>query len=145
VYLERFGVLSVDLVDEDDRGQSRGERFFEDEAGLGLGAFIGVDDEHDAIDHLHDTLHLATEVGVSGSVDDVDDVVAPADRGVLRLDRDAALALLVHRVHGTFLDDLVVAEGTGLLEHLVHERGLAMIDVSDDGNIADAIRSDGAI
>ena len=34
-------------------------------------------------------------------------------------------------------DDLVVAEGAGLPEHLVDERGLAVIDVRDDGDIAD--------
>ena len=31
---------------------------------------------------------------------------------------------------------LVGAEGSGLLQELVHERGFAMIDVGDDGDVA---------
>ncbi len=32
---------------------------------------------------------------------------------------------------------LVGAEGAGLLEQLIDERGLAVIDVRDDGDVAD--------
>ena len=143
VHFEGFGVEAIDLVNENDRGQSGGESFLENEAGLGLGAFVSVHDKHDAVDHLHDALHFSAEVGVSWGVDDVDDVVAPADGGVLGFDRNSSLTLLVHGVHGALIHRLVFAKGAGLLEHLIHERGLAMINVSDDGNISDAIRGDG--
>ena len=33
-------------------------------------------------------------------------------------------------------DDLVVAEGAGLAEHLVDQRGLPVVDVRDDGDVA---------
>ena len=48
-----------------------------------------------------------------------------------------ALALERVRVHHALGDDLIVAKGAGLAEHLVHERGLAVIDVGDDGDVAD--------
>jgi hypothetical protein len=35
-----------------------------------------------------------------------------------------------------FGDALVVAEGAGLLEQLVDQRGLAVVDVGDDGDVA---------
>ena len=35
----------------------------------------------------------------------------------------------------TLLYDLVLAERTGLPQHLVHEGRFAMIDVGDDGNV----------
>ena len=143
MHLERLGVGTVDLVDENDRREAGFEGFLEDETGLSLGAFVGVDNEHDAVDHFHDALHFAAEVRVSGSVDDVDEIFAPANGGILRLDRDASLAFLVHRVHGTLVDGLVFTEGSGLFEHLVHEGGFAMINVGDDGDVTDAIRGDG--
>ena len=34
-------------------------------------------------------------------------------------------------------DDLIVAKRAGLAEHLVHQRGLAVIDVGDDGDVTD--------
>ena len=39
-------------------------------------------------------------------------------------------------VHGALHDALVLAERAGLLQQPIDQRGLAMVDVSDDGNIA---------
>jgi hypothetical protein len=60
----------------------------------------------------------------------------PVDRGALGEDGDAALALEVVRIHRALGDALVVAEGAGLAQQLVDERGLAMIDVGDDRDVA---------
>jgi hypothetical protein len=70
----------------------------------------------------------------------VDAVVG--DRRVLGEDRDALLALEVVRVHRALLDVRVLAEGAGLTEHRVHERGLAVVDVRDDRDVAE-IRTEG--
>ena len=64
---------------------------------------------------------------------------AVADRGVLGEDRDALLALEVHRVHDALVDVLVLAEGAGLPQHGVDERGLAVVDVGDDGDVAQVV------
>ena len=52
------------------------------------------------------------------------------------LDGDAALTLQVHRVQDLFLH-LPGGERAGQLEQAVGERGFAMIDVGDDGKVAD--------
>ena len=39
-------------------------------------------------------------------------------------------------IHRPLFDALIVAEGAGLAEQLVDKGGLAMIDVRDDGDIA---------
>ena len=65
--------------------------------------------------------------------------VAVADGGVLREDRDALLALEVVGVHDPLDDFLVLAEDAGLPEHGVDERRLAVVDVGDDGDVADVI------
>ena len=69
-------------------------------------------------------------------VDDIDLGSGVKHGGVLGEDRDAALALEVVRVHNAFGDGLVVAEGAALAKHGVNQRGLAVIHVGDDGDIA---------
>ena len=57
---------------------------------------------------------------------------------------DAALAMIViprsfsrsFEIHDPLGDPLILAEGAGLLEQAVHERRLAVIDVGDNGDIA---------
>ena len=88
------------------------------------------------IHHRQDALDLAAEIGVAGRVDDVDARVLPVDRGRLGEDGDAALLFEVVGIHGALGDALVVAEGAGLPEKLVDQRGLAMVDVRDDRDIA---------
>ena len=74
---------------------------------------------------------------MAGRVDDVELHVAVADRGVLREDRDALLALEIHRVHDALGDVLVLAERAGLPEHGVDQRRLAVVDVGDDRDVAE--------
>ena len=64
-------------------------------------------------------------------------VPVPAHGRVLGEDRDAPLALERVGVHHALGDDLVFAERAGLAEHLVDEGRLAVIDVRDDGDVAD--------
>src|SRR5690606_10546376 len=81
-------------------------------------------------------LHLAAEVRVPGGIDDVDAVAVPVDGGVLGQDGDAAFLFLVVAVHHALAQLVAFAEGAGLLQQLVDEGGLAMVDVGDDGDIA---------
>ena len=54
----------------------------------------------------------------------------------LGLDGDAALALDVHRVEQLLLH-VAGGDGPGGLDQPVGERGLAVVDVGDDGEVAD--------
>ena len=62
-----------------------------------------------------------------------------ADRAVLGEDRDAALALEVVAVHHPLADVLVLGERAGLHQQLVDERGLAVVDVGDDRDVAQVL------
>ena len=130
------GVGTVDLVDDDHEGQSGLQGLAQHEAGLGPGSFRGVDEQHDAVDHREGPFDLAAEVGVPGGVDDVDLDVPVSHRGVLGQDGDALLPFEVHGVHDPFDHLLVGPEGTGLVQEGVDEGRLAMIDVGDDGDVA---------
>ncbi len=138
------GVRPVDLVHDEHDRQIGLERLAQHETRLRQRPLGGVHEEHDAVDHGQPALDLAAEVGVAGGVDDVDlrlDAVrtSPAHRGVLREDRDALLALEVHGVHDALVDVLVVAEHPRLPEHRVDQGRLPVVDVGDDGDVADVV------
>ena len=135
----RVGVGPVGLVDDDDRPQPEAERPHEHVARLRHRAFVGVDQQQHGVDHAEHALDLAGEVGVARRVDDVDQVVLPLHGAVLGADGDAALALEVVAVHHALFDVRVVAEHVGGAEDAVDQRGLAVVDVGDDGEVADLV------
>jgi hypothetical protein len=137
VHPHRLRIRSVDLVHEHDRSQSERQRLARHEARLRHRPLGRVHEQEEAVHHAEDPLHLTAEVGVPGSVHDVDFDVAPAHGGVLRKDRDAAFPLERVRVHHALGHQLVGAKHPRLAEHLVHERRLPMIDVRDDRDIAE--------
>ncbi len=130
-------VRPVDLVDDEDHGEPRLERLAQHEARLRQRPLARVDEEEHAVDHRQAALDLAAEVGVPGRVDDVDLRPAVADGRVLGEDRDALLALEVHRVEHALGDVLVRAESARLPEERVDERRLAVVDVGDDRDVAE--------
>ncbi len=141
----RARVGTVDLVDDQDRRQLGFQRLAQHVARLRQRAFAGVHQQHHAVHHLERALDFAAEVAVAGRVDDVDldfGSVARAwrrmveDGGVLGQDGDAALALQLVGVHHALDVGLVGAEDAALVQHGVDQRGLAVVDVRDDGDVA---------
>ena len=105
-------------------------------AGLRKRAFAGVDQEHHAIDHAQGAFDFATEIAVARRVDDIDLGVVEKKSGVLGQNGDAALALQVVGIHHALDKFLIGAENAALPEHGVHQRGFAVVNVSDDGDVA---------
>jgi len=80
---------------------------------------------------------------VTGSVDQVDLGALPGDGRRLGQDRDSSFALLIVRVHDPIDDLLVGGEGARGPKEGVDERGFAVVDVSDQGHIAEGVRHRG--
>jgi hypothetical protein len=80
---------------------------------------------------------------VARGVDDVELHVPVLHGRVLGEDRDALLALEVHGVHDAVVDVRALPEGAGLPEHRVDERRLAVVDVGDDGDVAQVLAGGG--
>ena len=133
------GVGTVNLVDHQDDRETGFERLAEHEARLRERALGRIDHEQHAVDHRERPFDLPAEVGVARRVDDVDLDPAVSDRGVLGEDRDPLLALEIHRVHHALRNVLVGPERTRLPEHRVDQRGLTVIDVGDDRDVADVL------
>ena len=131
-------VRAVDLVDHDDRAAGRGAAPCRARTWSAAAALRRRRPAATTPSTMRqDALDLAAEIGVARRVDDVDARALPDDRGALGEDGDAALALQVVGIHGALGDLLVVAEGAALLQQAVDQRGLAMVDVGDDGDVAD--------
>ena len=110
---------------------------------LRLDALRGVDDKKRAFARAHGTADLVGEVNVTGRVQQVEEVGLAVLRLVvhrhrMRLDRNAALALQVHRVQRLLLE-LALRDGMRQFENAVRKRRLPMVDMGDDAEIADVL------
>ena len=108
---------------------------------LRLDALRRVDQQQRSLARGERSRDFVAEVDVARRVDQIEDVllavlrrVVQADR--VRLDRDAALALEVHRVEHLRLH-LAGLQGAGDLEEAIGQRRLAMVDVRDDREVPD--------
>jgi len=134
-----IGVRAVDLINHHHDAQAALKRVRQDEARLRLGALVRIDDQQRAVGHVQHALNLAAEVGMAGRVDDVDLHAFIRNRDVLRQNGDAALALLIVRVEHTLFNVLIFAKHVRRPQQTVHERGLAVVNVSDDRDVAEIL------
>jgi hypothetical protein len=130
----------VDLVDDRDQLQVVLGRQVGVGDRLSLHPLGGVDHEQGPLAGGEGPGDLVREVHVAGRVDEVElevlaleHVVHGHGRG---LDGDAALPLQVHRVQ-QLLAGVALGDRAGELQDAIGERGLAVIDVGDDGEVAD--------
>ena len=136
-----MGRGQVDLVDGRHNVQIgvHGERRVGD--GLRLDALRGVDNEHRAFAGGQRARDLIGKVHVARRIDQIKlirltivGVIGNADG--IGLDRNAALALDIHGVEQLRLH-VALVNGMGELEDAVTDRGLAMVDVRNDREVAD--------
>ncbi len=134
----RARIGPVDFVDHENGRKMSLKRLAEDIARLWQRTFTGVDQQHDTVNHLQCALYLSAKVAVAGCINNIDLHIVIENGRVLGQNGDAALALQIVRVHHPFDDVLVRAKRSTLLQHGVHERGLAMIHVGNNCDITNA-------
>ena len=132
---------AVNLVDHDDRPDVAREGLAQHELRLRHRSFERVHEHQGAVGHLEGPLDLAAEIGVSGRVDQVDLDVAILDRNVLGQNGDATLSFQVIRVEDALALKLRGPILPRLTEHRVDQRGLAVVDVGNNGYVTDVIAS----
>ena len=132
-------VGSVDFIDHDNSGKFGLERLHENVSRLRKRAFARVNQQENTVHHFQRALDLTAKVAVTRRVDDVDlDAVVP-DSGSLRQNRDSPLALQLIGIHHALHQLFVGSENSALPQHRVHERRLAMINVSDNGYVSNLV------
>ena len=140
-HLRHARVRPVDLVDHHDGRQLGLQRLRQHVARLRQRPFAGVHQQHDPVHHLQRALYLAAEIAVAGRVHNVDLHAFVADASDLGQDGDAALAFQFVGIHHAFDVNFVLAKDAALVQHGVHQRGLAMIHVGDDGDVTNCSSS----
>ena len=113
---------------------------------LRLDALAGVHHQQRALAGGERAVDLVGEIDVAGGVDQIEDVVLAVARLViephgLRLDGDAALALDIHGIEHLLLH-LARFEPAGELDQPVGQRRFAVVDMRDDGEVADILDRD---
>ena len=130
------GLRQVDLVHDRDDLEVVLDREVGVRERLRLDPLRRVDHEQRALARLQRARDLVGEVDVAGRVDQVQLVPLPGHPHRLRLDRDPALALEIHRVEH-LRAHVALRHGVGQLEDAIGERRLAVVDVRDDREVAD--------
>jgi hypothetical protein len=102
----------------------------------------GVDQQQDAIDHIHHPLDLTTKVGMSRRINNINLDATIGDGGILRHNCNAAFALEVVRVQHALGDLLIIAEDATLTQQPVDQRGLAVVHVGNYRNVPNIVPSD---
>ena len=137
-----LGRRQVDLVEDRHDLVIVVERLIDIGQRLRLDPLGGVDHEQRALAGGQRPVHLIGEIDMARRVDQVQLVELAVLRAIvephgLRLDGDAALALDVHGIEHLLLH-LPRREPAAELDQPVGQRRLAVIDMGDDGEVADA-------
>ena len=108
---------------------------------LGLDALRGINHQQRAFNRAHGAGDLIGEIDVAGGVDQVQNVIFAivrfiVDADCVGFDGDATLTFDVHGVQKLGLH-VTVFNGTGLLNEPICEGRFPMVNVRDDGEIAD--------
>ena len=142
----RVGGGEVDLVDDREDLKVVIHREIGVRQRLGLHALRRVHDQHRALAGGQRAADLIVEVHMARRVDQVQRVGLAVVRRVVQpdgagLDGDAALALQIHVVKDLILH-LPRGDRLAQLDQTVGERRFAVVDVGDDGKIADVVPFD---
>ena len=135
---------AIHFVYHYDGFQAQRQRLARHKPRLRHGAFNRIDQQQHAVHHRQYTLHFAAKIGVAGGIDDIDMRAVPHHRAVFREDGDAALFFDIVRIHHALFQVLVRGKRAGLPQQLIDQRGFAVVDVGDDGDVADCAWHGGA-
>ncbi len=112
---------AVDFIDAYDNGKLQFQSLAQNEFCLRHSAFKGVHDENNAVYHFQDALHLAAEIGMARSIDNID------------------FGIFINNgsgVHNTFRNFLIFTENAALFQQFVHQCSLAVVNVGDNSNVS---------
>ena len=69
-------------------------------------------------------------------VNDIDPIIVPRDRSIFGQNGNATLTFLIIGIHDPLSARIFAIQGAGLLQQAVDQRGFAVVNVGDNGDIA---------
>ena len=138
LHAEEIRAVDVHLVDVCDTGHLVGVSLTPDRLGLGLDAALCTERRDGAVQNAQGALDLDREVDVAGRIDNVETMALPDTGGRSGRDRDAALLLLDHPVHGrgAFVDFAQLVRLARVEQDTLGGRRLAGVDVRHDTEVS---------
>ena len=136
------GVLAIHFVNHNDCTVAHLKCLAQHKARLWHRTFRRIHQQHHTVNHVQHALHLAAKIRMARSVHDVDlhlhliGGIRHNHSRILGQNCDAALALQIIGVHHALDDLLILTKHARLPQQPVHQRGLAMVNVGNDRNIA---------
>ena len=139
-----ISIRAIALVDDHHQTQTEPQSLLQDEAGLGHRSFMGIHQEEGTIRHTKHPFHLTAEVGVTWGIQNVDpDGLAGVRPGlgdvvhgtIFGQNGDSAFTLQRVGIHDA--GGVLGGPDPSLGQNRIHQGGLAMIDVCDDGHITE--------
>ena len=134
--LVKTGIGTVDLVYDNDYSVIHRKCLFKHEASLRHRPLCRVNEKDNAVYHFEYALYLAAEIGVTGSIYDVDFNVLIIYCGVLCKNCYTALAFKIVRVHYAVGGLLIFAVYTALTKHFVNKSCFTVVNVRDYSDIS---------
>ncbi len=139
----RVGADAVHLVDECDPRHAVAFHLLIDGERLALYAAHGAQDHNRPVQHAQRPLDLDGEIDVAGRIDQVDVLALPGDLRGGRRDRDAALPLELHVVHGRsaalVVDLLHAVNPPAIVENALAQGRFARVDMRRDAYISNSV------
>ncbi len=137
----RVAAGAVHLVDERQAWHAIAPHLAVDGQRLGLHAAHRAEDENGPVQDAETALDLDGKIDVARGIDQVDVVAVPLHRGRRTGNRDAALPLQVHVVHGgagpAALDFLHAMDPAGIEEYTLTKGSLSRIDVGRNADVTE--------
>src|SRR5580704_15294885 len=118
------GILSVNLVDDNDRPKLVLEGLLQHEPRLGHWPFSRIHEQENTVGHAEDALYFASKISVPGGVDQVDLGGLAVGAGVINgdilgQDRDSAFAFEGVGIEQRVLLDLAITEIPALAQQSI--------------------------
>ncbi len=138
---QEVGMLLVHLVDHDQARSAAAVQPLPGDLRAHRHLGGGADDDDRSLGDRQRARDLGGEVEETGGVEQVDLVIIVLDRGDRQVDRDLPLLLLGLEVEsgGAGVGRPHAADGAGDEQHGLGQRGLALVGVAEDGDVADPV------
>src|SRR3989442_7206757 len=130
------GVGPVDLIDDGNSRQLGFESFHENITRLWKRSLAGVHEQKNTVHHLQRPLDFTPVVAMTRRIHDVDFYPVIPDTRSLGENRDSALALEIVGIENALHYFFICPENAALPQHGIDQRRLPVIDVSNDGYVA---------
>lgn len=124
---------SINLIDNNKWFNVSLKGFSQDELSLSHWPLSSTDNQTNTINHAHNSFNFTTKVMMARCINNVNLVPIVVDVCTLWQDCDTLFSFKLVGVHCTLLTEVNSSES----EHAVDKSCLAMIDVSNNGNVSD--------